>query len=307
MNFFIRLKLVLLIVFFNELYGANTIFAEKMSIGVGLDKDKNIHPDIYLPFYNWSENFYSSVEYRTSKYIHNGTINSLNTFYQDNVINHKSLRLYIINYKFIREKYKFFIHLGLSKDEFETQSDGYILTNPSKTDVTNNINFTANSSIIQSGIVFKDTLGLDIRFGLTVFPTPKLIAKQNTKINSLSKLEITGESSKYSSTSYELNANFLYKTNYIFNFGFDVKYRFLPMEYDLKILQSNGDLENVSYNVKDKLETFIFKILWNRELFGFGYPTLSYKIENINATNNLDKKSYFYNQNSVFFGLETDF
>lgn len=288
---------------------ASNLLAITLDNGIKLsankDENNNIYPDIILPI-KYNDKYSSSFQYLEDKSIvENETVTNTTTSDKDTTVEHKLLRLNILNYTTQKNKTKFYFGFGLQKENFDKSQLGFAQTGATNINFDHKINIETSSIYLKSDFVFYGDK-FDNKLKLNIVPSSDLEVTQNTVLSDGVNSTGFGSSKKSQDLSYELSYETMSKYGELINFGFEVRYRFLPLKYDLKLANSNSTYTDKNYDVEEKTTYIAGKIYFDKKIFNL-MPTIGISSEKTNGLNKLDNKTYDKKETKILFGLNSKF
>jgi len=272
----------------------------ELSKPINSNAGENYYPDLVLPM-SWNQNFNSSLEFRIGEQKDNFVENGSNagTLSIDEKIKHSRLKLNLLNYKINKMYSSYSFGIGASYDTFKKNqvgdSDNYENFNGT---YTNNIDIEVLAYYLKLETILKDN-SFDVKIYALMMPISNLKVTQNTELVGNINNTLTDSSSQEQDFNYELDLNFISKSQTFVDLGFNANYRFLPLSYDL-----NGD--NIAYDETTiKLKASLF---FNFEILDGWMPTIAYSTETISTTTNagvenIDDRT----EDKIYLGFNTRF
>jgi hypothetical protein len=232
MNLFFK-KFALLLLS-SSLFAQNSFIAEGTKLDASLDESNTIHPDIFLPI-NWSEYFTSSLLYRTNKSITQTQAQGETT------LNSKMLDINLLNFRYQAQNSSYSLGAGLLQETFKKVQIGSS-TYPIVGDITynNHIDIDVIGFSVKAEFIHKELVkNLSLKTNFLLSPSSQLNVSQDTSLTSSTALsQGLSKANETLSPIYELNLNLLYKTSYYLSFGIEARYHYLPLNYNLAVVDS---------------------------------------------------------------------
>lgn len=257
-------------------------------INASLDDENNILPDLYIPI-NWSKNISSDIEFKQTK---DFARTSVDGNYDDsdeiNTIKSEVIHLHLLKYntKYKGSPYSFSI--GYTSESYDKNQIGFVNSGGNITNFNNNILIDVKGINGYLSTSRNFTKKLSAKFDFIFLAASTLNVSQNTEIENYG----TGgrKSSESLELNYELRADFNYNLSSYIDFGFESRYKFLPMNYSLDLAYLEGFV-NTYVKEKEKKIYNAFKLYFKnryleriniRPMMGYSYETTKNSFKSVN-------------------------
>ena len=280
-------------------------FDNGVKISANMDENKDFHPDLALPI-KYNKHYSSSIEYLEDKTItEDEEVANTDSSDKDTELKHKLLRVNVLNYNTNSKKSKFYFGFGYQKENFDKSQVGFAKT------TTKNINFDNKINIEVKSIYLKtDYVGYankyQYRLRLTVVPVSKLEVSQNTKLTGTTNSIGKGNSDKDQELSYDIAYETITNFNSFLNYGFEVKYRYLPLKYSLKIANDNGTYSNTKFDTEEIYTQIGAKLYFDTKMIDL-MPTLGISSAKTKTKNKISNTTETIDEIKVMFGISSRF
>jgi len=280
-------------------------FDNGVKISANMDENKDFHPDLELPI-RYNKHYSSSIEYlEDSEITENEKVADLDTSDKDTQIDHKLLRINVLNYNTSSRKSKFYFGFGYQKENFDKSQLGFVKTNNKNINFDNNINIEVKSLYLKTDYVGYEKK-YQYRLRLTAVPVSKLEVTQDTKLTGTTNSTGKGSSDEDQDLSYDIEYEAITNFNSYINYGLDVKYRYLPLQYSLKIANDDGSYSDTKYDTEEVYTEIGAKIYLDTKIMDL-MPTLGVSSASTKTTNNITNESETIDEVKVMFGISSRF
>jgi hypothetical protein len=148
-----------------------------------------------------------------------------------------------------------------------------------------------------------------IRTGVNLYPISSLTVDQETRFKPIISSTGTSSGSKDQDFSYSLNLEMIYKTTTWADFLVTADYEFLPLKYDLAVLDVVNNqfvFTSSSIDTEDTTLRYSFRIVL-KKLMDNLRPVIGYNFEKVKSKDKTSGSSSSKNNNFLVIGIENRF
>ena len=282
-------KLILILLLISAVsHAAEFKFSEGTDINIGITNG-NIVPSANVPIY-WGERFYSALGFNI---FNTSESEKLSGFSESrNAINTKEMVLTLspIGYRDTFSVFRYYLTLNYSYNKTDRTEFGYMhmpaYLGGDWVAFENDVAFDIHSVYLEAAIEYR-TGGFLAKLTGKASPWQYMNLKQNTMMK-----PIVADDADFKTTSsggglsYGLSAEAGYKINRYIGIKADLKYEFLPLKYDLELLNYDAG-SSAFYFEQEEVEEENRKIIYGAHLFipivdtaGLS-PSIGYEIQEI--------------------------
>ncbi len=298
--FFLALLLIINTqVFAKDWGGEQEANVDRLILDFSIDKENKFHPDIYLPF-SLSDELSAAISYHTTADYEKEKIENIADSENNIEIKYSTLNIYPVLWKFEGDV----LGLDIGVIDIDKQESGFGKVSGQT------INFISDLTIqaIKPSLFYRFNQLKDkdngVLYSLSVSPFSQLSVSQSTVFSG--DVNASGSADGNTDSSFSMRAEV--DGRHQFSSGlqtyYDFQYEYLPMEYTLDILDSNGLFTNESFDVVEHIFKASYKIKLNMNLFYGLSPVVGISYEKTNGEERNAGDSYSYERYLLVFGIE---
>jgi hypothetical protein len=308
---------VFLIVFSSYSVAAESGWAEdRVQIDLGLDEDGKTAPEAFVPF-DWGDGWSSGIGFRSRQSDSNETLDGFTDGRVGTSVSEDRLRLNLISFEKGSDSSYWSAGADFEQITIDKLQFGYFqMPNPYIPNPAVAGEYVAFDSqvdlVITKPNLFVDYTNkgseLDFRVGISISPVSNLSVDQETRFIPLVSSTGTSTTSDSLDLSYELSLEMEYKTGGSVNIGFGYYYEFLPITYDIAVLNSTADgFIDQNIDIEQVTSRIAIRLIFNNPISGNLKPVIGYVVEDAETTDVSKGSSEKESKNIITFGLESRF
>lgn len=286
----------------------NPAEAERLVVNFNYDEDGGAQPDTFVPL-KWSENLYSGLGYSQVKYSRKEALENFSTGKNQVNIDEQRYRLELLNYEDAEGSFRYsfgaqYSYLDIKKNEF-----GYVESGGSLIVFDNRVDIEVHQPSIRGDMSWRSAdEGVLLRLGANVSPYNRLTVDQATDVKPQVSQTGKSQSTTQQDPAYGATLEVQVRTPLKVDLGVVAGYEFLPLNYDLAVLNSSGngfveeeqdtEQETLSYGVRLVLRT---------KLIGEARPVLGWRRQEITTHDNNADASQTTETDQLVIGFENRF
>lgn len=273
--------------------------ADRMQINLNTDKNGNTNPDTFIPIY-WSDSMFSALGFSSSNSYEVNSLSSITNSRIGTTVDEKIMKLNLLTYEHKSDSLTYALGAEIENIKINKQEFGYFEFLSDIIAADNSIEIDMLKPNIKADVTYK-TKDLLLRLGTVISPTSTLDVKQTTVFQPLVTTNGTSSSSASQDLSYNLNLALKYKLSPFMTLQLNSNYSFLPMKYDLAVLNNTANgFTTDTIEIEETTMSNMIKIAFNIDTFstelspsiGYGIQSISSKDVVSNATTDLDNSMW---------------
>lgn len=283
-----------------EREGEQNTHIDRVILNFSIDKEDNFHPDIYLPFSLTEELSAGFAYHSTADYLRNEKVLNIANSDKNTNINYDFINIYPVLWK--SDNNILGIDIGII--DIDKKQTGFF------TDTGQTFVFSTDLTIqvVKPSFFYRfnqlNDKGNGVLYGVSVSPFSDLSVTQSTVLSGALNQSGSADGDAESSVSFrfEIDGRHKFSSGRQSYYGFE--YEYLPMEYTLAVLGSNGNFTNQSFDVLEHIFKASYKIQLNTELFNGLKPVIGISYEKTSGEDNNSGEDYTYDRFLIVFGIE---
>ena len=281
------------------IFGASSVSAnerksaERLKFNLNMDEDNDLHPELIAPV-SWSANLYSSIGFSQGSYFSNDVLDGFSDSKYGTIVEEDVIRFNILSHRSNNVALNYSIGGDYQYRSIEKFEFGYFYLNNGPIDdyvaFDNKIDIKVTGFAIRSDV----TLGnrsdkSQFKISAIISPNNQLTVDQKTDFKPIVASAGVENSAMYQDLSYVLALDFAHNLTESIDLRVFTNYESLPLKYNLKVLASTAiNFEPAAIDVTQVTTTVGFTLVFKKiSIFPELYPTLGYKIEEMETLNNI--------------------
>jgi hypothetical protein len=272
---------------------------DRIILNFSIDKQDNFHPDVSLPV-SWNDSLSSAFSYYSTADYENGKVLNLANSNNDTEINYRFINIYPLLWQSAQNTYG--IDVGII--DIDKTQVGFFSDNSGTFNFVNDLSI----QLIKPSLFYRFNQLSDSNNGwlyaVSVSPYSELSLTQSTLFSGALNQAAVADASTESNLSLRLALKARFKSANGLQSYVDVHYEYLPMEYTLAVLNSNGSFTSQQFDVVEHIFKASYKIKFDLELFRDLKPVIGVSYEKTDGKESNANDRYDYERYLVVFGIE---
>ncbi|QSZ42280.1 hypothetical protein GJV85_09230 [Sulfurimonas aquatica] len=280
---------------------------DRTQINLSTDDNGNTNPDLFIPIY-WGDSLFSALGYSSSNFYEVAPLSSIANSRIGTTVDQRTMKLNLLTYELKFNSMTYALGGEVESITINKQEFGYFEQAADIVAADNSIEIDVIKPNIKADISYQ-TKDLLVRLGALVSPYSNLSVKQTTVFQPLVTTNGTSSSSTSQDLSYELNLALKYKVSSLMTLHFNSNYSYLPMKYDLAVLNSTlDDFTTDTIEVQETTTTNDIKLSFNIDSFSSELsPSIGYRIQSMSSLDVGSSTTTSLDNNAWLIGFEGRF
>lgn len=283
------------------LVASASTLAQGLRVDLQVDEDGKVSPETSLPYF-WSENLYSELRFRSTSVTNDDTSRILER--STTTLDEEYKRIDVIGFRSQQQETTWGFSAGVELIDIERREFGFGSVSNNALTIDNSVDISATRLLI-AGSYQLDSDFIRLNASANLAPAGSLEVNQDTHIGYTSTLSTSESNSNNMSLSYGAELDLLLRTGTGFDVGLNLQYDFLPLEYELGIVNNTLSAFETATIEQDHTSTRIGAKLFLPEYQDMGRPVIGFTQEKIDVEQDGDRTSETLNY--LVFGLDKPF
>ena len=272
---------------------------DRLIYDFSIDEKDKFRPDLFIPF-SWTDDLYGAVSYLSTSDYETEKVLGIQDSNKDSEVIYNTLNIYPLLWKTDSHT----MGLDIELLDIDKKQSGYWVSGVD----TFNFQNAVEIKVIKPAFYYQfnnlSSKYNGVLFSASLSPYSSLDVNQSTVFTGALSQSGSSSSEGESNVSFRLNLNGRYRFSNGLQSFFDFKYEYLPLEYELNVLQASGSFAVEKFDVVENIYKISYKIQLDKDLFYGLKPTFGISHERTDGENQVSGSTYDYARTMFVFGLE---